>query len=111
MSGAEGLGKRPAGARMSEPLRELLSMRSTQRGHETSTPVEQPSPANENPVPDDLESPRTKLVYLYLRERGDGSVEQLRTALDMKSITLYPVLGTLVEKEHVQLDGNRYVCR
>ncbi|MFC6823550.1 TrmB family transcriptional regulator [Halopelagius fulvigenes] len=86
-------------------------MKSTQLTAETGTHAEQSPLDGDESLPSDLQSPRAKLVYLYLRQMEEGTVEHLRTALGMKTITLYPVLGTLVEKGHVRSDGDRYVCR
>lgn len=57
-----------------------------------------------------LDSPQTKLVYLYLTTVESGTVEQVREALDVKLISLYPVLNTLVEKGLIERDGPHYVC-
>ncbi|SDR01523.1 TrmB family transcriptional regulator [Halopelagius longus] len=86
-------------------------MKSTQLTTENGTPEEQSPLSRDESLPSDLQSPRAKLVYLYLRQTEEESLEHLRTALDMKTITLYPVLGSLVEKGHVRSDGDRYVCR
>jgi hypothetical protein len=64
----------------------------------------------ETPLPADVESAEAKLVYLYLRGRTESTVEELRAALRMKAITLYPVLGNLAEMGYVRYDGDRYVC-
>ena len=62
------------------------------------------------PIPTALESPRTKLVYLYFVMAGKGTVDDVHDALGIKLISLYPVLETLNEKGLVQRDGSRYVC-
>lgn len=62
------------------------------------------------PLPDDLSSSQTKLVYLYLRLAEGGTVEDLRENLRMKTITLYPVLERLVERNLVTRQGEHYVC-
>ncbi|ELZ79080.1 hypothetical protein KU306_16135 (plasmid) [Haloferax larsenii] len=63
------------------------------------------------PVPDTLTSSQTKLVYLYLSIRRGGTVEELRDALGMKTITLYPVLDHLVGLGLVDRDDDRYVLQ
>ena len=62
------------------------------------------------PIPTTLESPRAKLVYLYLAMAREETVENMHNALGIKLISLYPVLETLIEKGLVQRDGSRYVC-
>jgi predicted transcriptional regulator len=61
-------------------------------------------------IPDGLDSPRSKLVYLYLATSEAGTVEEVRDALDIELISLYPVLNTLTSKGFVRKDGSRYVC-
>jgi predicted transcriptional regulator len=62
------------------------------------------------PISSVLESPRTKLVYLYLTMAGEGTVDDVHDALGIKLISLYPVLETLIDNGLVQRDGSRYVC-
>jgi predicted transcriptional regulator len=59
-------------------------------------------------VPAELESPRAKLVYLFLSVRGESSVTELQTGLEMKKISLYSILGTLCERGLVHRDAERY---
>lgn len=61
-------------------------------------------------IPDALESPRTKLVYLHLATGGERTVEEVRDDLGIGLISLYPVLDTLTSKGLVRKDGSRYVC-
>lgn len=61
-------------------------------------------------IPSELESPRTKLVYLCLATGGAGTVEEVRDALGMELISLYPVLNTLTSEGFVRKDGSKYVC-
>lgn len=44
---------------------------------------------------DELSSERKKLVYLYLREYGEATAEELQEALDIRLLTLLPVLSAL----------------
>lgn len=60
-------------------------------------------------VPDDLTSPRAKLVYLYLSTHDGATVKELGTNLDMKKITLYSILRTLRERNLVEQETDRYV--
>jgi predicted transcriptional regulator len=61
-------------------------------------------------IPDALDSPRTKLVYLHLATGGGGTVEEVRNALGIELISLYPVLNTLTSEGLVRKDGSRYAC-
>lgn len=60
-------------------------------------------------VPDDLNSPRAKLVYLYLSTHGSATIGELQENLAMKKITLYSILKTLRERELVGQETDRYV--
>ncbi|WP_435129113.1 TrmB family transcriptional regulator [Halobaculum sp. D14] len=60
-------------------------------------------------VPDDLNSPRAKLVYLYLATHGAVTEDELCDGLGMKRISLYSILKTLRGADHVTKDGDRYV--
>lgn len=60
-------------------------------------------------MPTDVESPRGKLVYLYLDTVGGASLDELVDGLDVQRITLYSVLKTLQERGLVDRDGDRYV--
>lgn len=59
-------------------------------------------------LPAKLESPRAKLVYLYLQTTG-SSLEDLQSALDIPKITLYSVLRTLRERSLVEKQGQQFV--
>ena len=59
-------------------------------------------------LPDDIESPRAKLVYLYLATGGEATLDDLQDGLGLKQITLYSVLGTLRERGLVRFEGNTY---
>jgi DNA-binding MarR family transcriptional regulator len=62
-------------------------------------------------VPGALESPRAKLVYLYLATAGESSVRELATGLSASKLALYGVLSTLEERGVVERDGERYAAR
>ena len=59
-------------------------------------------------VPDDIESPRAKLVYLYLATSGRATVDELADSLGMQKMALFSVLGTLDACDVVALDGDGY---
>ena len=62
-----------------------------------------------NPLPGELQSPRGKLVYLYLLQSGGGTVGDLRNGLDLDSLTLYSILKTLRDRGLVQKEAERFV--
>lgn len=62
-----------------------------------------------NGMPTGVESPRGKLVYLYLDTVGGASLDELVDGLDVQRITLYSVLKTLQERGLVDKDDDRYV--
>lgn len=59
-------------------------------------------------MPDDVESPTGKLVYLYLATAGEAAVEEMAAHLDMKRISLFSVLQTLAGRGVVEDTGGRY---
>ncbi|OLZ40271.1 hypothetical protein A6E15_04405 [Natrinema saccharevitans] len=61
-----------------------------------------------DPIPDDLESARAKLVYLYLEVAGGATVEEVGERLAMKKINVLSVLGSLVEAGHVEKRESAY---
>lgn len=65
--------------------------------------------ASASTVPGDLNSPRAKLVYLYLSTHDGATIEELGENLSMKKITLYSILKTLREQDFVQQKTDRYV--
>jgi DNA-binding IclR family transcriptional regulator len=59
-------------------------------------------------LPRELQSPRAKLVYLYLSTHGTATLAELQEALDMKKLSLYSILRTLSDREFVSRDADRY---
>jgi DNA-binding MarR family transcriptional regulator len=60
-------------------------------------------------IPDDIDSPRAKLVYLYLSVGGEQSLSDLRNDLGLPKITLLSVLGSLSSEGHVNREDDCYV--
>jgi predicted transcriptional regulator len=58
-------------------------------------------------LPTELESPRAKLVYLYL-QNGAASIDDLQSDLEVKKITLFSILSTLRERGLVEKQGGRF---
>ncbi len=57
---------------------------------------------------DDITSPCGKLVYLYLQTRGEATVEELKDALDISQLKLYPILRTLAERDLIEHRNDTY---
>lgn len=68
--------------------------------------VQRPT-TRERKLPTELESPRAKLVYLYL-QTDDASIDDLQTDLGVQKITLYSILRTLRERELVEKRGGQF---
>jgi DNA-binding MarR family transcriptional regulator len=61
-------------------------------------------------VPDDVSSPRAKLVYVYLRSAGRCTTDDLRQALGIRTISLHPVLDALRGSGHVERRDGAFVA-
>jgi DNA-binding MarR family transcriptional regulator len=59
-------------------------------------------------VPTELNSPRAKLVYLFLSTHGASTVGDLEEGLGMRKMTLFSILGTLEERNLVERSTDRY---
>jgi Mn-dependent DtxR family transcriptional regulator len=59
-------------------------------------------------LPPELQSPRAKLVYLYLTTNGDATVSEMGESLGMKKLSLYSILKTLKREGMVDCDGDTY---
>ncbi len=64
---------------------------------------------NLEPIPDDLQSPQAKLVYLYIEAADGATVDDLAQALTMKKIAILSVLNSLSSDALVEKDGDHYV--
>lgn len=60
-------------------------------------------------IPDSLASPRSKLIYLYISVSGGASVSELKEALQEPLLTIYKILSTLLERQLIKRDGERFV--
>ena len=70
--------------------------------------IAEPRIAQELTVPEDLTSPRSKLVYLYLVAAGGGTVDDLHAALGERKIALHPILDALRARGVVERDGDSF---
>lgn len=59
-------------------------------------------------LPEELESPNAKLIYLYLATAGGGTAETVGQELDLSGLTVYSVLSTLEDRGVIECDGSRY---
>lgn len=59
-------------------------------------------------LPPELQSPRAKLVYLFLTTKGDATVSEMGDSLGMKKMSLYSILKTLKREGMVDCDGDTY---
>jgi len=78
----------------------------------TESPATEPyGPADPDSVsvPSELTSDGTKLVYLYLQVSGESTLDELNQSLEMKTISLLPILDTLVGLDLVAREGNTYL--
>ncbi|AGN02196.1 hypothetical protein L593_11255 [Salinarchaeum sp. Harcht-Bsk1] len=60
-----------------------------------ANPVPPTVSCDELAVPQQLESPRSKLLYLALAVTDGAKTSELRSALQMSSLSLYPVVADL----------------
>lgn len=61
-------------------------------------------------VPPGLVSARAKLVYLYLASVGAATADELQTALRESLLSLYKILGALLDLGLVECRGDRYMA-
>lgn len=55
-------------------------------------------PTDDIAVPDGLSAAESKLVYLFVATSGGATLDDLQSSLDLKKITLFPVLHALSER-------------
>jgi Mn-dependent DtxR family transcriptional regulator len=66
-------------------------------------------PSRSIALPEELESSRGKLIYLYLQVRGATTIDELKAELDLQLLTLYGLLGRLQEDGFVRKNGDRWL--
>ncbi|WP_458190468.1 helix-turn-helix domain-containing protein [Haladaptatus sp. NG-WS-4] len=59
-------------------------------------------------MPDELVSPRAKLVYLYLETTRGATLDELQNGLDLPKIALYTIVRTLRERGLVEKEGSAF---
>ncbi|WP_049926015.1 helix-turn-helix domain-containing protein [Halopiger goleimassiliensis] len=60
-------------------------------------------------LPEDLESPRAKLVYLYLAAYGTARVDRLCGDLGMKKGTVLSISRSLRDRGHLEREDGKFV--
>lgn len=60
-------------------------------------------------VPDTLTSDGAKLVYLYLQVTGESTLREIDQSLELKTISLLPILNALEAKNLVDREGDSYL--
>jgi DNA-binding MarR family transcriptional regulator len=71
--------------------------------------MEPPSVDAFTAVPDGIESPRAKLVYVYCSVTDGASTDQLCDNLSITRLTLYPILESLEDRELIERENDQYV--
>lgn len=71
--------------------------------------MEQQTATRIDPVPDELDSPRAKLVYLYLDAADGATIDDLNQTLAMKKIAVLSVLNEMSSIDIVEKRGDEYV--
>jgi DNA-binding MarR family transcriptional regulator len=61
-------------------------------------------------LPDDLTAADSKLVYLFVSVSDGATVDDLQSSLDIKKISLFPVLDTLSERGLIERVDDEYVA-
>lgn len=62
-------------------------------------------------VPNELASPKAKLVYLALAVSGEATVSDLQELLGLSKLTLLPILTSLVADDLARRTENGYARR
>lgn len=62
-----------------------------------------------DPLPSNLDSTTSKLVYLYLEIATEATIDEIQNALGVKKITLYSLLRTLMSAGLVRRSGTTYM--
>ena len=69
------------------------------------------APTGVEALPSRLDTAQQKLVYLYLATVPGATTRELKRALGLNLLTVYPVLEALCDRGLVEADGSTYRCR
>jgi DNA-binding MarR family transcriptional regulator len=72
--------------------------------------MEAPSMDALTTIPDGIESPRAKLVYVYCSVTDGATTEQLCDNLSITRLTLYPIIESLEKRDLIERDDDQYVA-
>jgi len=61
-------------------------------------------------LPQELSAADSKLVYLFVAVSDGATVDDLQSGLDIKKISLFPVLDTLSERDLIDRVDGEYVA-
>ncbi|WP_251343873.1 TrmB family transcriptional regulator [Haloplanus halophilus] len=61
-------------------------------------------------VPDELTAADSKLVYLFVTVSDGVTVDELQSSLDIRKISLFPVLDTLSDRGLIDRIDDEYVA-
>jgi DNA-binding MarR family transcriptional regulator len=61
-------------------------------------------------LPDDLTAADSKLVYLFVAVSDGATIDDLQAGLDIKKISLFPVIDTLSERGLIERVDDEYVA-
>lgn len=62
-------------------------------------------------IPDDIGSPKTKLVYLSLLVMGEATATELQRLLGLSKLTLLPILTSLIQNDYVRRTERGYASK
>lgn len=66
-------------------------------------------PTTQLDIPDELTASESKLVYLFVAASDGATVDELVSGLNLKKISLFPVLATLSERDLIDRVDGEYV--
>lgn len=67
--------------------------------------------SHQPPLPEEITSPRAKLVYLHIAVSGEASVRELERSLRMSKLALFGVLDSLESAGVISRSDDRYTCQ
>lgn len=62
-------------------------------------------------IPEDIKSPRAKLVYLFIQQKSGATIDQICDTLNITKISTLPIVKTLVQKDHVYRENDKYYAK
>lgn len=59
-------------------------------------------------IPENIKSPRAKLVYLFIYQKSATTIDQICDALNITKISTLPIIKNLIRKDHVYRENEKY---